>query len=500
MAYLEMRNITKQFGSVIANDHVNLSVERGEVHALLGENGAGKSTLMNALYGMYDYFDGEVLLNGKKLKIKSPRDAIANGIGMVHQHFMLIPAHTVVENVILGLPGKGQLLGIEQAAREIRRLAEGLGIDVDPFAMVGDLTVGQQQRVEILKALYRHVELLILDEPTAVLTPQETVGLFEMIRKLTAQGMTVIFISHKLPEIMEISDRCTILRQGRVVKTVAISEINDRYELASLMINKELAHSLGKTPAHPGNTILEVKSLSYTDSRGVQQLQNVNFNVRSGEILGVCGVDGNGQSELVRCITGLLRPTAGTVLIDGEDCTGKTPRDLLQKGLSHIPEDRHKMAVLKEMSVSENLILMNYHDAEHSRNGILNWKKIDRMNEELCERYQVKTPDVHELLGNLSGGNQQKIVVGRELDRHPRLLVAMHPDRGLDVGATQYIQQQILKARNEHAAVVLVSTELEEILDLTDRIIVLYKGSVIGTIDTADATAEQLGLWMAGVR
>ena len=498
MAYLEMRGITKRFGSVVANDHVDLSVERGEIHALLGENGAGKSTLMNVLYGMYDYFDGEVLLDGRPLHIKSPRDAIAHGIGMVHQHFMLIPAHTVVENIILGLPGD-PILGIRQAAEEIRALAESLHIDIDPYALVSELTVGQQQRVEILKALYRKVKLLILDEPTAVLTPQESESLFEMIRSLAQQGMTVIFISHKLMEIMEISDRCTILRQGKVVRTVPISEISDRYELAALMIDKELARSLEKSPAKCGQTVLEVEGLNYVDAHKVQRLHDVSFSVRSGEILGVCGVDGNGQSELVRCITGLLPASSGSVRIDGEDCTNEPPRALLKKGFAHIPEDRHKMAVLKDMTVSENLMLLNYRDSDHSSHGILRWKKIDRINEELCRRYQIKTPDVHELLGNLSGGNQQKVVVGRELDRHPRLLVAMHPDRGLDVGATQYIQKQILAARDEGTAVVLVSTELEEILDLTDRIIVLYKGRIIGTVDTCDATAEQLGRWMAGV-
>ena len=498
MAYLEMRGITKRFGSVVANDHVDLSVERGEIHALLGENGAGKSTLMNVLYGMYDYFDGEVLLDGRPLHIKSPRDAIAHGIGMVHQHFMLIPAHTVVENIILGLPG-GPILGIRQAAEEIRALAESLHIDIDPYALVSELTVGQQQRVEILKALYRKVKLLILDEPTAVLTPQESESLFEMIRSLAQQGMTVIFISHKLMEIMEISDRCTILRQGKVVRTVPISEISDRYELAALMIDKELARSLEKSPAKCGQTVLEVEGLNYVDAHKVQRLHDVSFSVRSGEILGVCGVDGNGQSELVRCITGLLPASSGSVRIDGEDFTNEPPRALLKKGFAHIPEDRHKMAVLKDMTVSENLMLLNYRDSDHSSHGILRWKKIDRINEELCRRYQIKTPDVHELLGNLSGGNQQKVVVGRELDRHPRLLVAMHPDRGLDVGATQYIQKQILAARDEGTAVVLVSTELEEILDLTDRIIVLYKGRIIGTVDTCDATAEQLGRWMAGV-
>ena len=498
MAYLELRGITKRFGSVVANDHVDLSVERGEIHALLGENGAGKSTLMNVLYGMYDYFEGEILLDGKPLRIKSPRDAIANGIGMVHQHFMLIPAHTVVENIILGLPG-GPMLGIRQAAEEIRTLAQSLHIDIDPYARVSELAVGQQQRVEILKALYRKVKLLILDEPTAVLTPQEAESLFEMIRSLAAQGMTVIFISHKLMEIMELSDRCTILRQGRAVRTVSISEVSDRYELAALMIDKELVRSPEKSPAKCGALVLEAEKLCYADARKVQRLQDVSFCVHSGEILGVCGVDGNGQSELVRCITGLLPVSSGSVRIDGADCTNEPPRALLKRGVGHIPEDRHKMAVLKDMTVGENLMLMSYRDSDHSAHGLLRRRRIDRMNEALCRRYRIKTPDVHELLGNLSGGNQQKVVVGRELDRHPRLLVAMHPDRGLDVGATQYIQKQILAARDEGTAVLLVSAELEELLNLTDRIIVMYKGRIIGTVDTCDATAEQLGRWMAGV-
>ena len=441
MAYLQMRNITKVFGSVVANDHVDLDVERGEIHALLGENGAGKSTLMNVLYGMYDSFQGSIQLDGKPLHIRNPKDAIANGIGMVHQHFMLVNAHNVVENVILGLPG-GPVLDIKGAAERISALANKLEIEIDPYARVGDLTVGQQQRVEIIKALYRDVKILILDEPTAVLTPGEVDSLFALLRKLTQAGMTVILISHKLAEIMDICTQCTILRQGRVVKTVQLNEIQDKYQLAALMVGQDLSRSLEKRPFTPGDTVLQVEDLCYRDVENIHVLDHISFYLRSGEILGVCGVDGNGQSELIRCITGLLRPSAGAIYLDGQNVTGKSPREMLGHGMAHIPEDRLKMAVLRELSIQEN----------------------------------------------------------RELSRKPRLLVAMHPNRGLDVGATQYIQKQILQARDEGAAVLLVSTELDEILEMSDTIMVLYKGRNMGIVQGDQASPRELGLKMAGIQ
>ena len=499
MAYLEMRGVTKRFGSVLANDAVDLSVEKGEVHALLGENGAGKSTLMNVLYGMYDHFSGEIFLDGKPLSIRSPKDAIAAGVGMVHQHFMLINAHTVVENVILGYPGNRALLNEKAAADRIRELAKRLAIDIDPYAKVGDLTVGQQQRVEIIKALFRDVQVLILDEPTAVLTPGEVESLFSLLRKLSADGMTIVLISHKLAEIMDICTACTILRQGRVVQNVRLSEVTDRYELAARMVDRELTRSIEKSPCHPGEAVLTVDDLCDTGANGALAVDHVSFCLHAGEIIGVCGVDGNGQSELIRCVTGLEKPDAGTVTFLGEDVTGKGARELLQRGMAHIPEDRLKMAVLRELSVSENLILMNYRQKAFSRHGWLKKRAIAQANRTLCAAYDVKTPDIHELLGNLSGGNQQKVVVGRELSRKPKLLIAMHPDRGLDVGATQYIQREILKARDAGAAVLLVSTELEEILEMSDTILVMYKGRILGRMPAEQATVEKLGRLMAGM-
>ena len=489
MAYLQMRNITKAFGSVVANDHVNLDVERGEIHALLGENGAGKSTLMNVLYGMYDSFQGSIQLDGKPLHIRNPKDAIANGIGMVHQHFMLVNAHNVVENVILGLPG-GPVLDAKGAAERISALANKLEIE----------TVGQQQRVEIIKALYRDVKILILDEPTAVLTPGEVDSLFALLRKLTQAGMTVILISHKLAEIMDICTQCTILRQGRVVKTVQLNEIQDKFQLAALMVGQDLSRSLEKQPFTPGDRVLQVENLCYRDAENIQVLDHLSFSLRSGEILGVCGVDGNGQSELIRCITGLLAPTSGAIYLDGQNVTGKSPREMLGHGMAHIPEDRLKMAVLKELSIQENLILHDFRQARFNRGGWLRKQAIREESQALCQRYYVKTPSVDEKLENLSGGNQQKVVVARELSRKPRLLVAMHPNRGLDVGATQYIQKQILQARDEGAAVLLVSTELDEILEMSDTIMVLYKGRNMGIVQGDQASPRELGLKMAGIQ
>lgn len=500
MAFLEMKHVSKYFGSVAANVDVNLSVERGEIHALLGENGAGKSTLMNILYGMYAHSEGEILLDGKSVRIRDSEDAIAKGIGMVHQHFMLIPALTVIENVVLGLAGNRMILDLKTAAREFSETAKRFGMEIDPWAKVETLTVGQQQRVEILKALYRKADLLILDEPTAVLTPQEVSGLFSMLRQLTAEGLTIIFITHKLGEIMEVCDRCTILRQGRVVKALAISEIRDRQELAALMVGSAVELSTQKPPAQPGEEVLSVRALCHTDTRGVERLRDVSFSLRAGEILGVCGVDGNGQSELVRCIAGLLKPTSGSICVRGEDCTGAKPGEILSRGVSHIPEDRHRMGIVKEMTVSENLLLMSARSPAFVRRGFLRWREIRRHSLELCGQYRVKTPGIDEPAANLSGGNQQKLVVGRELDRNPALLIAMHPDRGLDIGATKYIQSEIVSASRRGTGVLLVSTELEEILELSDRILVLYEGRVMDILDRSEATTEGLGLLMAGAK
>jgi simple sugar transport system ATP-binding protein len=500
VAYLEMRHIYKYFGGLCANEDVNLSVEKGEIHALLGENGAGKTTLMNILYGLYKQSAGEIFINGKPVYINEPKDAIANNIGMVHQHFMLIPALSVIENVVLGLKENKAVLDLKSAAESFSAMAKRFGMHIDPWVRAESLTVGQQQRLEILKALYRNASLLILDEPTAVLTPQEVRNLFSMIRELTKEGLTIIFISHKMPEIMEICDRCTIMRGGRVVQTVNVSDIENRHELASMMVGYDLGISTEKKETVPGDVVLEVDNLNCIDSRKVQVLANINFSLRSGEIRGICGVDGNGQSELVRCITGLLPKTSGVVRIAGLDCTNAAPREILEYGISHIPEDRRKTGIVSTMSVNENLILMSRRYKDYARYGFLNNKWIRAHNATLCEDYNIRTTGIDEKIDNLSGGNQQKCVVGRELDRRPRLLIAMHPDRGLDVSAAKYIQEKIIKARDAGTAVLLVSTELEEIMDLSDRILVLYKGRIMDILNQREATINHLGLLMAGVQ
>ncbi|MEG2176167.1 MAG: ABC transporter ATP-binding protein, partial [Oscillibacter sp.] len=480
MAYLELRHVTKRFGTLVANDDVSLTVEKGHIHALLGENGAGKSTLMNILYGMYGPSEGELHLDGKKLDIRDSRQAIANGIGMVHQHFMLIPALTVIENVMLGYKEISRFkLNLDQAAKRFTALAEKFNMPMSPWEKVENLTIGQQQRLEILKALFRDTKLLILDEPTAVLTPQETATLFTLLHQLTQEGLTIIFITHKLAEVMDICDRCTVLRQGRVAANLAISDIKSHEQLAELMVGKSIDLVTHKREATPGEVMLEVQKLCYTDGENVSRLRDVSFQVRAGEIVGVAGVDGNGQSELVRCIMGLLRPASGTVSMDGTDVTGNRPKEILGHGVAHIPEDRYRMAMVKELSVNENLLLMSYDKAPYSRHGILQWKEITRLNEALCEKYEVKTPSVQEQAGRLSGGNQQKFVVGRELDRNAKLIIAVYPDRGLDIGTTKYIQSRLVEERDRGAAVLLLSTELDEVLELSDTVMVLYQGQIM---------------------
>ena len=501
MAYLELKHVTKRFSSVVANDDVSLSVQKGHIHALLGENGAGKSTLMNILYGLYTPTAGEIWLDGALLDIRSPKQAIAAGIGMVHQHFMLIPALTVIENVMLGYKEISRFnLNLHQAARRFTELAEKFNMPISPWARVEDLSIGQQQRLEILKALFRNSKLLILDEPTAVLTPQETTTLFDLLRQLTAEGLTVIFITHKLGEVMDICDECTVLRQGRVAAAnLPISEIHSHEQLAELMVGRSIDLVTRKKEAVPGGAVLDVRGLCYTDKEEVPRLSDMSFQVHAGEIVGVAGVDGNGQSELVRCIIGLLRPQSGSILLDGDDVTGCRPKDILGHGVAHIPEDRYKMAMVKEMSINENMILMNYDKAPFSKHGVLQWKEITRHNEEICREYEVKTPSVHELAGRLSGGNQQKFVVGRELDRAAKLIIAVYPDRGLDIGTTKYIQSRLVEERDRGAAVLLLSTELDEILELSDTVLVLHEGRIMAQLPQKEAQRETVGLLMAGV-
>lgn len=499
-ALLQMINVSKYFGSVAANVDVNLTVEAGETHALLGENGAGKSTLMNILYGLYKPSSGHIYYNGKLLDVKSPQDAIAVGIGMVHQHFMLVPALTVIENVVLGMKGNKKVLDLKKAAADFKAMADSYGMPIDPWAKVSDLAVGQQQRVEILKALYRKASLLILDEPTAVLTPQETDALFAVMRNLVKQGLTIIMIGHKMNEIMAVCDRCTILRQGRVVSTIPVSEIKDVSQLAELMVGQHVELSMNKSDKEPGSPVLSIQNISYADHQKVNKLKNISFDVHAGEIVGICGVDGNGQSELVRCVTGLLHPTSGSIKIRDTDVTNMPTGKIMKMRVSHIPEDRHEMGMLMDMNLNDNLILMSFDQPPYSRHGILNCSWIKKHNDEIIKTYNVKSPDVYERAGNLSGGNQQKLVVGREMDRNPNLLIAMHPDRGLDIGATKFIQQRLLDQRECGTAVLLVSTELDEIMEMSDRIVVINGGEVVGIVNQKDATREQLGLMMTGIR
>lgn len=497
MPILEMKQVSKFFGKIKANLDVNLSVEEGEVHALLGENGAGKSTLMNILYGLYDQTSGEIYFKGELLKLKNSKDAINKGIGMIHQHFMLVPTLTVIENVVLGMPNNKTVLDLKNSAMEFAAMAEKYNMPIDPWAKVSSLSVGQQQRAEILKALYRKATLLILDEPTAVLTPQEVGALFQVIRRLKKENITIILISHKMNEIMEICDRCSILRKGEMIETIPISQIEDTNQLAQLMVGREVNFEMDKQDREVGDTVLSLKEVTYYDKDKVKRLNQVSFDIKQGEILGICGVDGNGQSELARCITGLLHPSEGKIELGKEDITKASTNTILKKGVSHIPEDRHHMGMLMDMTINENLILMSVDKEPYSRKQFINWKWIRSHNEELIEKYDVKTPGIDERAGNLSGGNQQKFVVGRELDRNPNLLVAMHPDRGLDIGATKFIQQCLLDERNKGAAVLLISTELDEIMELSDRIVVINSGNIVGIVNQKEATREMLGLMMA---
>lgn len=494
---LEMRNIVKQFPGVLANDNVNFKVRRGEVHCLLGENGAGKSTLMNILYGLYDQTSGDVLLNGEVVNITSPRVAIEHGIGMVHQHFMLIPALTVIENVILGMPENSQVLDLDAAAKKLKELADNYHIKLDPKDMVENLSVGEQQRLEILKALYRGADLLILDEPTAVLTPQEVEELFKMIHKLTSEGHTVIFISHKLNEVMYISDRITVLRNGKSHETVN-KEDTDKHKLANLMVGRDINLDIEKPPANLGEPVLEMQGVRAMSDKGVEALKGVTLNIRKGEILGIAGVDGNGQDELLECITGLKLVTGGTIKVNGEDMTNVSPRKIMKSGVGHIPANRHKRGMISEMPVKENLMLIDYYKDKFAKGMLLKWDAIEKESQELVEEFNVKTASIDTAAGTLSGGNQQKMVLARELSRSPEFLIAAHPVRGLDIGATEFVRTRILDERNRGAGVLLVSTELEEILSMSDRIAVMYEGEIMGVVNREDATVSELGLMMAG--
>jgi ABC-type uncharacterized transport system ATPase subunit len=496
---LELRNVTKRFGAVLANDHLNITIDSGTIHAVVGENGAGKSTAMRIAYGFYTADSGEIVVNGEVREICAPRDAIALGIGMVHQHFMLVRPMTVTENIVLGAePGSAVALDLRKAAAAIRALSQEFRLTVDPDATVETLSVGQQQRVELLKALYRRAELLILDEPTAVLTPQEVEEFFSILKRMRSQGKTVVIITHKLSEVLAISDRVTVMRDGRVVGNVKTSETSAA-ELARLMVGREVLLRVEKSPASPGPTVLSVRDLS------VQRVNGMSFDVRAGEIVGIAGVDGNGQTELIEALAGLLPESqvAGTITFGGRDLRSVDARRRREIGIAHVPEDRHRRGLLLEFSLSENAILgVHYRPPAASGMGsmLLDRDAIDRRADLVIRQFDVRPPNPALPARALSGGNQQKLIIGREFELPPVLLLISQPTRGVDIGAIEFIHRKIIAMRNAGCAVLLVSAELEEVTALADRLLVLHNGRIAGEVDPSVATAEEIGLLMTGAR
>lgn len=500
ISHLEMLEITKHFPGVVANNQVNFDVRSGEVHALLGENGAGKSTLMKILYGLYHPDEGEIILDGNTVQVDSPIDAIKLGIGMIHQHFMLVHSLTVAENVALGLPSsRGPLTDLDKVAVRIRELAEIYGLQVDPEAYIWQLSVGQQQRVEIIKALYRGAALLILDEPTAVLTPQEVDEFFSTMRQMSEDGHALIFISHKLHEVLDISNRVSVLRDGQPVGSVLTAEATQA-SLAKLMVGRKMERRKKRAAVKAGKARLVLNKLSAQSDRETLALQDVSLKVHSGEILGIAGISGNGQKELAEVITGLRPPTSGKVTLEDEDITGKSPRALTKLRLSYIPEERMRDGVIKEFTVAENLILREHDQEPYAKRGFLGLGEISKFADEMISKFNVKTPSQEIQVEKLSGGNIQKLVLARELSRKPRVIVAAQPTRGLDIGATDYVHKQLLEQRNEGAATLLISEDLDEILALSDRIAVIFEGKIMGTVPRKGASTQQLGLLMAGIR
>jgi simple sugar transport system ATP-binding protein len=497
---LELHGITKRFPGVLANDKIDITLREGKILALLGENGAGKSTLMNILYGLYKPDEGTIIVRGQQVDIHGPNDAIARGIGMVHQHFMLVPVMTVTENVMLGVePIKnGMLLDKEKVAARIREISDQYGLEVDPNAYIKDLPVGIQQRVEIIKVLYRSADILILDEPTAVLTPQEVEGLFKIIKSLIDKGKSIIFITHKLKEVMQIADDITVLRLGRVVGSIDPKEASLE-KLATMMVGRDVNLVVMKQPAKPKETVLEVRDLYVRDERQNLTVNGVTFDVRKGEVLGVAGVQGNGQTELVYALTGLLPIDSGTIQLLGEEIHHTSPRNILERGVAHIPEDRQRHGLILSFPVHDNMMLCTYYQPPFARGVSLQEKTIFSNAEALVKQFDVRTPNIYVNAGGLSGGNQQKVIVAREFSRPIQLLIASQPTRGLDVGSIEYIHNEIIKKRDEDTGILLVSSELDEILALSDRIAVIYKGRIMDILDAKKASKEHLGLLMAGV-
>jgi len=493
-----MLNIRKEFPGVVANDNITIQLKKGEIHALLGENGAGKSTLMNVLFGLYQPDGGKIKVNGKEVKITDPNVATNLGIGMVHQHFMLVETFSVTENIILGSePADFGVIDIKNAEKEVQKLSDTYGLRIDPTAKVQDISVGMQQRVEILKTLYRGADVLIFDEPTAVLTPQEIDELMEIMRALIREGKSIILITHKLKEIMQVCDRCTVIRDGKGIDTVEVAETNVN-ELASLMVGREVLFKTEKKPAQPKDTVLTVEDLYVKDARDVNIVKGLDLEVKRGEIVGIAGVDGNGQTELIEAITGIRNVEKGKILLSDKDITHFDPRRVTESGVGHIPQDRQRFGLVLQYTVAENIVLQTYYKKPYAKYKMLSFEEIDKKAKQLVEEYDVRTPSVNTLASALSGGNQQKVIIGREIDRSPDLLIAAQPTRGLDVGAIEFVHKRLIEQRDEGRAVLLMSFELDEILNVSDRIAVMFDGKIIATVKPEETSEQELGLLMAG--
>lgn len=496
---IEMLGIRKEFGNFVANNNITLQLKQGEIHALLGENGAGKSTLMNVLFGLYQPEGGEIRVRGKAVKITNPNIANDLGIGMVHQHFMLVENFTVTENIILGTePTKMGIVNIKDAAKKVQALSEKYGLDVDPYAKIEDITVGMQQRVEILKTLYRGAEILIFDEPTASLTPQEITELIQIMRRLIAEGKSIILITHKLKEIMEVSDRVTIIRKGEGIGTVVTAATNPD-QLAEMMVGRQVEFKTEKIDANPTDEVLSINNLVVTDYRNIDKVKGLNLNVRKGEIVGIAGIDGNGQSELIEAITGLRKIKSGTVKLNGKEITNMKPRKITEEGVGHIPQDRHKHGLVLDFPIGHNIALQTYYQSPIAKGFVMDYKKVSEKARQIIKEYDVRTGNGEMTPARaLSGGNQQKAIIGREIDRNPDLLIAALPTRGLDVGAIEFIHSRLIEQRDKGKAVLLISFELDEVMNVSDRIAVIYDGQIVDELNPKETTEQELGLLMAG--
>lgn len=499
---IEMLNITKKFPGVVANDNITLKLKRGEIHALLGENGAGKSTLMSVLFGLYQPDSGEIRKNGQVVKINNPNDANALGIGMVHQHFKLVEIFTVLENIILGVePSKMGFIQKNEARKKVMELSEKYGLRVDPDAYIEDITVGMQQRVEILKMLYRDNEILIFDEPTAVLTPQEIRELLQIMKGFAREGESILFITHKLNEIMEVADRCTVLRKGKLIGTVNVKDTT-KEELSRMMVGRDISFSVNKKEKKPGKVVLSVRNLNVVSKiHGKNVVKNVSFDVRAGEIVCIAGIDGNGQTEIVNAITGLEKPTSGKIMLNGHDITRASIRERSIRGMSHIPEDRHKHGLVLDYKLEENLVLQRYWQPEFQNRGFIKFDSVRKYAEKLIEKFDIRSGQGPvTIVRSMSGGNQQKAIIAREIDKDHDLLIAVQPTRGLDIGAIEYVHKQLVERRDAGKAVLLVSLELDEVMDISDRILVIYEGEIVGELNPKTTTMEELGLYMSGAK